>query len=209
MRDCMFYVADMNMAETYKGFLCRDQFHLSIRCGPFEFDPLHDLARAAGKTDGGLWRHAGGLCKGYLRTHQRLVVCLDRDFGGSPGQAQVRHDIEQQLLKVGWQATNFLVLVIDPELEQWIWQDSLHIERALNHVRPPSLRQALAASGEWPFGNAKPIDPKDVMERLVNKNLRGNRSSALYNKITSRVSIANCSDGEFQALRQQLQVWFP
>ncbi len=30
-RDCMFFVADLNMREAFKGFLCRDQFHLMIR----------------------------------------------------------------------------------------------------------------------------------------------------------------------------------
>lgn len=209
MRDCMFYVADQNMAEAYKGFFGRNQFHQSLGCGEFQFDALNDIARAKGKADGGLWRYAGDLCKGYLKTHEHLVVCLDRDFGGSPGQAKVRQDIEQQLLAVGWQPNKFLVLVIDPELEQWIWQDSMHVENALNHMRPPTLRQSLVVSGEWPVGNNKPTDPKGVMERLVKINLRGNRSSALYSKITSKVSIANCMDGEFLALRQQLQMWFP
>lgn len=209
MRECMFYVADTNMAEAFKGFLTRSQFNLSLGCGSFQFDPLHDLARAAGKTDGGLWRHAGGLCKGYLKTHQRLVVCLDRDFGGSPGQAKIRADIENQLLDVGWQAANFKVLVIDPELEHWIWQNSIHVERALNHKGGQPLRTMLQASGDWPAGSAKPLDPKGVLERIVRTNLRGNRSSAIYSKITSKVSVGGCQDGEFIALRQQLQAWFP
>ncbi|NWD23211.1 hypothetical protein HX864_08090 [Pseudomonas yamanorum] len=36
-----------------------------------------------------------------------------------------------------------------------------------------------------------------------------NRSSAMYSKITSRVSIGGCQDGEFIALKQQLSIWFP
>ncbi len=208
MRDCMFYVADMNMAETFKGFLTRQQFHQSLACGAFAFDPLHDLGRAVGKTDGGLWRHAGGLCKGFLQTHRHLVVCLDRDFGGSPGQAQVRQDVEQQLLAAGWQQGQFVVLVIDPELEQWIWQDSPHVETALKHASPPSLRQVLLNSGDWPAGHAKPNSPKEVLERLVDENLRGNRSSTIYSKITSRISVRNCVDGEFLALQTALQRWF-
>jgi len=209
MRDCMFYVADLNMAEAFRGFLQRDNFHLSLGCGPFAFDPLLDLARAKGKTDGGLWRHAGSLLKGYLQTHQRLVVCLDCDFGGTPGQAQIKADITRQLLNVGWQQQNFLVPAIDPELEQWIWQDSIHIEHTLKHQSPPKLRDALAASNHWPAGQDKPSNPKGVLEILVDKNLQGDRSSSLYAKITSKVSPARCTDPEFQALRQQLQVWFP
>ena len=209
MRDCMFYVVDTNMAEAFKGFLSRPQFHQSLGCGAFEFDSLQDIARAEGKTDGGLWRHAGGLCKGYLQTHRKLVVCLDRDFGGSPGQAKIRLDIEGQLVAVGWQPGDFKVLVIDPELEQWIWQPNINVDQALGHKGNMSLRLELQASGDWPAGQAKPTNPKEVLESIVKKNLRGNRSSALYSKITSKVSVNNCQDGEFQALRQQLQVWFP
>lgn len=209
MRDCMFYVADTNMAEAFKGFLSRPQFHQSLGCAPFNFDSLLDLGRAAGKTDGGLWRHAGGLCKGYLQTHRRLVVCLDRDFGGSPGQAQIRSNIEDQLVAAGWLPESFKVLVINPELEQWIWQDNIHVENALNHTGNQSLRATLLVSGEWPAGAAKPLDPKGALERIVRANLRGNRSSAIYSKITSKVSIGGCQDGEFIALKQQLSIWFP
>lgn len=209
MRDCMFYVADTNMAEAFKGFLSRPQFHQSLGCAPFHFDSLLDLGRAAGKTDGGLWRHAGGLCKGYLQTHRRLVVCLDRDFGGSPGQALIRSNIEDQLLDAGWLPGSFKVLVIDPELEQWVWQDNIHVENALNHTGNQSLRATLLAAGEWPAGAAKPIDPKGALERIVRANLRGNRSSAIYSKITSKVSVGGCQDGEFLALKQQLSIWFP
>lgn len=209
MRDCMFYVADTNMAEAFKGFLSRPQFHKSLGCGPFEFDSLHDIGRAEGRTDGGLWRHAGGLCKGFLQTHRRLVVCLDRDFGGSPGQAQIRSDIEGQLFAVGWQPDAFKVLVIDPELEQWIWQDNIHVQNALHHTGNQTLRAMLLASGEWPAGKVKPVDPKGVLERIVRANLGGNRSSAIYSKITSRVSVGSCQDGEFIALKLQLSNWFP
>jgi hypothetical protein len=102
-----------------------------------------------------------------------------------------------------------VVLVIDPELEQWIWQDSIHVETALNHVAPPSLRASLQATGEWPASQMKPSDPKGSLERIVREKLHGNRSSSLYSKITSRVSVTYCQDAEFRMLRQQLQVWFP
>lgn len=209
MRDCIFYVADQNMAETFTGFLNRPNFHLSMGCGAFQFDPLLDIARAKGKTDGGLWRHAGSLCKGYLKTHHKLVVALDRDFGGSPGQTQIRKEIAQQLLSAGWQQSQFIVLVIDPELEQWIWQDNIHVESALKYTRPPSLRAFLAQTGDWPAGQDKPTDPKAAFEKCVVRQLRGNRSSSLYRKIAANVSVTNCRDAEFQSLRQQLQVWFP
>jgi len=208
MRDCMFYVADLNMEETFKGFLLRDKFYLSLGCGKFEFDPVVDITRAKGRADGGLWRHARILLEGYQQTHQRLVVCLDRDFGGSPGQEKIREDITRQLVAAGWEEKNFVVLVIDPELEQWIWQDSEHVERALKHTRPPTLREHLAATGEWPEGSPKPLDPKSTLQKIVDRS-RLDRSSDLYGKITSRVSVKNCVDPEFHRFAETLRTWFP
>ncbi len=128
-RDCMFYVADLNMAETFKGFLTRPQFHQSLGCAAFAFDPLADIKHAAGIADS-LHTQAGFLLRDVQTTHKKLVVAQDCAFDGSPGQATILNNLTKQLVLVGWATEDFLVLAIDPELEQWIWQDSIHVETA-------------------------------------------------------------------------------
>jgi hypothetical protein len=199
----MFYVADLNMMETFKGFLTRPQFHQSLGCAAFAFDPLTDIKHAAGIADS-LHKQAGFLLRGFQTTHNKLVVAQDCDFVGSPGQAKILDNLTKQLESVGWATEDFLVLAIDPELEQWIWQDSIHVETALKHSRPPSLREALQQKGVWPANNPKPDNPKETLAAIVSR-----RSGAIYGEIASKVSVKHCVDPEFQRLVAQLKAWFP
>lgn len=207
-RDCMFFVADSNMAETFKGFLTRSQFHQSLGCAAFAFDPLQDIRHAGGIYDT-LHTQAGYLLRGYQTTHNRLVVAQDCSFSGSPGQATILANVSRQLQSVGWADRAFIVLAIDPELEQWIWQDSVHVEAVLKHTRPPSLREMLEQQGRWPNGKPKPPSPKETLEAVIRNNRGLRRSSAIYGEISRKVSVRNCQDSEFQRLVAQLRAWFP
>jgi hypothetical protein len=60
----------------------------------------------------------------------------------------------------------------------------------------------------WPDGQAKPDRPKEVLEAILKKN-RIPRSSAIYKKITSKVSVQGCQDGSFLELLETLRNWFP
>lgn len=206
-RDCMFFVADLNMAETFKGFLGRSQFHQSLGCAPFSFDPTLDIRHASGVADS-LHTQAGFLLRGYQTTHKKIVVAQDCAFDGSPGQAVIQANLGKQMRSGGWADDDFIALAIDPELEQWIWQDSVHIEAALKHRTPPSLRQALLEQGQWPADSPKPNDPKEVLEDLARRN-GVRRSGAIYGEIASKVSVKTCADPEFQRLIAQIQTWFP
>ncbi len=206
-RDCMFFVADLNMLEAFKGFLCRDQFHQSIGCGTFAFDPAQDIRHAGGVYDN-LHTQAGELVQGFQTTHKRIVVAQDCAFEGTPGQARIEANLGNQLAAVGWTRGEFFALAIEPELEQWLWQDSAHVEKALKHQAPPSLKQTLIAAGHWKEGLAKPADPKAAMEWVVKRN-RVIRSGATYSKITSKVSVKTCTDAAFLRLVAQLRTWFP
>ena len=212
-RDCMFFVADINMMETFKGFLTRSQFHKSIECGPFVFDSLTDIRHAGGIADGLHIRVARDdklslLLRGYQNTHYKLVVALDCEFDGSPRQTVIRRNLSLELQNIGWSAADFIVLAIEPELEQWIWQDSVHVEAALKHRAPPSLREVLLQQGVWPDGEPKPNNPKETLKDVVFKN-KVRRSSAIYGEIARKVSVKHCVDPEFQRLMAQLRIWFP
>lgn len=206
-RECMFYVADLNMTETFKGFLARDQFHRSLGCGFFAFDSTIDIRHAGGVADS-LHTQAGQILRGYQMTHRKLVVVQDCAFDGSPGQDVIKQNLANQLRSVGWQENDFLVLAIEPELEQWIWQDSVHVEMALKHQSPPSLKQLLIAQNAWPLGAAKPNNPKETLEKIARKN-GVKRSGSVYGQISSKISIKFCADPEFLSLADRLREWFP
>lgn len=208
MRDCVFFVADKTMQETFLGFLTREDRFEQLECGAFEFDPNQDLFFAAGQNDPGLFTRAGELLKPFTNTHRKLVVVLDCDWDASPGQTVIIQQISEQLAASGWEDNQFIVIAIDPELEQWIWQDSPILADELRHLGPVSLRSSLQARGLWPEGLLKPPTPKELFNQLRQEN-RVKKSSSIYKRIATAVPVAACQDNEFKRLVAQLQAWFP
>lgn len=208
MRDCIFLVADSNMRACVEGFLGRAAYDKRLGTGPFSFDPTQDLIVDEGGSDPGVYRRAHELLKSYRATHSHAVVILDTQWDGSPGADQIADSISQNLEAAGWPREAIAVIVIDPELEAWFWQDNVHVERAVAHERPPTLRARCEADGSWPNGQAKPSDPKGLLETLL-RQARKPRSSSLYREVTSLVSVRGCEDGAFQLLCESLRRWFP
>lgn len=206
MRDCIFLVADSNMEAAFNGFLGREQFHLSLQCGPFEFDSRKDLVVASGDNDPGLYTRAHELLRPYTTTHAHAVVVLDSEWEGSPGSDAILTHITSQLLSSGWNEDNCKVIVIDPELENWIWQKNPHVARALG-LESASHFTSIISSAEWPENQNKPNQPKEVLERILEEK-RIPRSSSIYRNITSKVSINGCQDDAFLLLKTTLQNWF-
>jgi hypothetical protein len=123
------------------------------------------------------------------------------------------------------------VIVIEPELENWIWAENPHVAEAFQMARLPGFagriqpflaertypsksartRQRYKGCWEeivWPIGTPKPPHPKEAVE-LVCELGRLPRSNALYKKIAEKMSVSRCADPAFLELKNQLQTWFP
>jgi len=66
MRDCVFLVADSNMAAAFRGFFTRERFERSLGCGMFGFDPREDLIVDEAGSDPGVYGRAHELLRPYL-----------------------------------------------------------------------------------------------------------------------------------------------
>ena len=174
----------------------------------FEFDPRRDIKVADGDNDPGLYTRGHELLRPFQASHHRAVVVLDAEWDGSPGSAAIKHHLTQQILATGWQHNRFQVIVIDPELENWIWQPSEHVARGLGFDNRQQLMADPHLQQVWPEGQTKPTDPKEILETLLRKR-RIPRSSAIYKQITSQVSVTRCQDASFQLLLETLRGWFP
>jgi hypothetical protein len=211
VRDCFFLVADKDMRFALKGLLDRAGVHRSLGCAEFLFDDAEDIL-VAGNHDPGIFRNSAGFSRPIQRSHQHLVVMLDNDWGGSPGPDAIHEQITADLGRSGWPEGSFAVIVIDPELEVWMWQESPHLERALafNAARfgAPSLRQWLAAKALWLPDHDKPREPKKAFTAALARASRP-RSATIYEEIASSVTLRRCTDPSFQRLCACLRRWFP
>lgn len=209
MRDCLFLVADKNMEGMLKGFFSRDSFHRAMGCGQFDFDLRQDLLVAHGQNDPGLYTRANEFLQPYASTHRHAVVIVDAEWSGSPGKDAIMQRVSQHLRNAGWLDDRGCAVVIDPELENWVWQDSPHVCSALgSDMTFAALRAELEAKGFWQPNEVKPDRPKEAVEWALRQSRKG-RSSAIYQQLAMRVTAKGCTDQAFHTLQSALLRWFP
>lgn len=209
-RPCAILVADSNMAATFKGWFARDQWHLSLGCAAFDFDGSigGDLLVDEGGNDPGVYTKGHELLRPYQRSHERALVVLDTEWEGSPGRAVIEQRITANLVASGWAAQSVKVIAIEPELENWLWQDNPNVAQVLKYDGQPGLRQWLEQNQWWPQGAAKPSRPKEAAEWVL-RQTKQPRSSSIYQKLAERISIKSCTDAAFVDMHAQLRTWFP
>jgi hypothetical protein len=124
MRDLVIFVADLTMERAIESFLKRPDFaaphNLNIK--PFVFEPSEDLIRIPG-NDPGVFGKGHQWLAMYRGKHKYAVVIFDREFGTQLDANALRASLTERILQIGWDDDNFRVIVIDPELEAWIWLD--------------------------------------------------------------------------------------
>lgn len=138
-----------------------------------------------------------------------LVVCDLEGCGVGGQRTEVESQTEQNLARSGW-GSSAACVVIEPEVEAWVWSSSPEVELVLGwRGRDPGLREWLVARGYLSDAQqAKPSRPKEAMEAAL-REARKPRSAAIYGEIGSRVSLARCGDPSFTKLADTLRKWFP
>ncbi|WP_460086523.1 methylation-associated defense system protein MAD4 [Pseudomonas sp. H1_B04] len=209
-RPCVILVADSNMAAAFRGYFSRAQWHLSLGCAQFDINTEigGDLIVDEGGNDPGVYTKGHELLRPYQRSHERALVVLDREWEGSPSKQAIERHITGNLVASGWAQDKVKVIAIDPELENWLWQDKPQVAEVLKYRGEIRLRQWLEQNGWWPQDAAKPPRPKEAAEWVL-RQTRQPRSSAIYQQLAARIGIAGCTDTAFGAMHTQLQAWFP
>ena len=199
-KDCIILVADLDTENAIGGLLTRPQ---ALGCRDFTFDLFRHPQR-----DPGVRLEAGKFIQPFATAYERAVLILDRHGSGADAKPpeEIERDVENAL-PPEWQ-NRAVAIVIDPELEAWIWSDSPEVDRALGwQGRMPSLRQWLVSENLAPPG-AKPADPKLAYQRALIQAGK-TRSASLFNSLGQTVSTRRCSDRAFVKFRDTLSAWFP
>jgi hypothetical protein len=201
MRDLVVLAADKNMQFALRGALPRSEA-LGIRPISFDF-------RVHAGRDGGARSSGADVLRSQRRQFGHALLVLDFDgCGARAGQPAL--EVEEQLdteLSLVWD-DKAKAIVIDPELETWVWGSDNALQTALGWPLQQSIRTWLTQQGYAIGVNGKPEQPKDAFAALVSVH-RLPRSSAIYESITSRISLTACQDAAFQRLKSALQRWFP
>jgi len=200
MKDLVLLVADKNAHFALKGALVRPE---ALGIAPIEFE-----FRVHPGRDGGV-RKTGS--DALAREHRRFKhALLVLDFEGCGSDLPNAEALETQLdlrLKAIWQSAAKSV-VIEPEVDVWIWGSDNAVEDVIEWRSGKRLREWLRDEGYTFDENDKPTRPKEAIEAAL-KFAGTPRSSALYQRIAEKISLSRCADSAFLRLRNQLREWFP
>ena len=201
MKDLVVLVADKNMQFALRGALGRPDA-LGIRAISCEFRP--HIGR-----DGGVRATGVEMLARERRRFAHALLVFDHEGSGADAQqsptaleAVLNRELQNQW---GEQAK---AIVIAPELDIWVWGSDNALKESLHWPLGGSIRDWLQRQGFEFDSNGKPLRPKEALEALVPIH-RQPRSSALYEKITRRISLRRCADEAFARLRSALHTWFP
>jgi len=156
-----------------------------------------------------------GCCKGsvdmlrrYKTTHAHALVVFDHHGSGRDDENReaIEHNIEDTLRGSGW-GDRAAVIVLDPELEIWVWSDSPEVCGALGWNSRSDLDAFLLQEGWIDEGQVKPTQPKEAMGAAL-KRSRTPRSARIFEQLAENVSLNRCTDPAFTKLKAILQKWF-
>jgi len=200
-RDLVLLVADTDMRFAFQALLKR---HNALGIRPIAFDIVKHNDR-----DAGCFAGAHDYLRPLADDYDRALVVFDRHGCGSPAPAPaIEADVRQRVEQAGW-AGRCEVVVLDPELEVWVWSPSPKVAECLGWpADAPTLRRWLQERGLWEPSATKPADPKAAVEQ-VRHEIGERRSPRLYELLARSVTTRRCSDPSFNRFRQILRRWFP
>lgn len=200
MNDLYLLVADRKIHVTVESLLCRCESML-IRSITFNI-VTHPKNDPGCRTD---WEP---YIRGGLTDHEKALVIFDNAAShGNRSSKQIQDELEELMGLNTWQ-DRCKAIVIDPELEAWVWTNSNTGAQILHWPSFNALRIWLRNSGLWPAGESKPLDPKEALDRALREKQLPS-SATIYRSLAQKVSVTNCQDSSFEKFRSTLQEWFP
>jgi hypothetical protein len=198
-KDLVILVADKNIEETIKELLQRPE--------SFGIRSVHYAIYRHPHRDPGCLRESHDFLKIFIGQFSHALVIFDREGCGKEdlSRIELEHEVGQRLSESGWDEQAAAV-ILDPELESWVWARSPHVVTALGWSGDSSdLRSWLSDHGF--SGSPKPQRPKEAMEAVL-RYAKKPRSSAIYAELARKVGLRHCVDPVFIRFRELLTAWF-
>jgi len=201
-RDLIVLAADKDAEMSLRGIFSRHE-SLDIHSVDAEFIVHRE-------HDPGCLLSSERYLRQYVETHRYALVVFDHEGCGHEETpcTILENRVQDSLEKNGWHARS-AVIVIEPELEVWVWSDSPEVDGQLGWAgRKPDLRTWLREKEFLLPDQEKPKRPKEAMQSALYE-VRKPWSSSIHRHLAGRVSFRRCADPGFEKLKRTLQQWFP
>lgn len=193
-KDIIFLVADKDMEFCLKGLLPRLATVWNIREFTYEIyiHPLHDS---------GCRTQSAEFLRPFMQDFEFCLVMFDYEGSGGENLSiqNLKENVSSSLAQNGWEDRN-VVIIIQPELENWIWVKSPYFAKIINWENMDSLEDWLIEQGHKKVAQIKPNRPKEAFEKALRKSNK-KRSSSIFEDIASKVSFKECIDESFNELK--------
>jgi hypothetical protein len=202
MKDLVVLVADLDTRLTLEALLPRSG-HLG--CERISFQVITHPHR-----DSGVFQEAHEVLRAQSRMFRYAIAICDHHGCGQEAltRTDVEFRIERNLRANGWE-DRAAAVVIEPELEAWIWGDWSALVKCSGWTGGPgNLRNWLQVQNLRRAGEAKPNPPKEALKRMLRQTNKRS-SGALFSEIARTADSTSCIDQAFIKLRSTLQGWFP
>ena len=125
-KDLVVLVADSHQEHTVSTLLTRRPQSLGIQQMSIDLDILRHP-----EHDPGVFHKAGDFLSAFARRYQHALVLIDAEWGGFSAE-KIEEKIQDDLNENGWEGRS-AVIVIDPELEIWVWSTSPHVPEVIRN----------------------------------------------------------------------------
>lgn len=201
-KDLVALVADNDMAFVLRGLFSRPEA-LGIRSikADIQIHPQHDSACAV--------RGVSALSK-LSQLYDYGLLMFDYEGSGQEqlSREELQRSVNEDFARSSW-GGRARAIVIEPELEAWVWSDSPHVDTIAGWGgRRPPLRSWMLERGWLREGQFKPDRPKEAFRAALHVTGRS-RSASLYQQLAERVSLRRCRDEAFGEFKDIMRGWFP
>ena len=203
--DLVVLTADLQMHRVIETLLRRRWQSLGIS------PDLSIDVRRHPQQDSGCRTASQAILNPLRRTHRNAMVIFDwhGSGAGNATAAQLERDLERQYERAGWEVNRVSFVVIEPELDAWVFGAPFpRLRQAIGWSQPQPIPEWLVERGYLLPGSPKPQNPKRAIDEMLSLQ-RKERSAKLYAELALNVSLARCQDRAFQKFRDTLQRWFP
>ncbi len=200
-KDLLVLVADGQMEFAVKGLLMRGE--------AIGFQPLSVDIHVHPDKDPGCLLRGHDFLRPFHRQYRHALIMLDYEGCGQEMRPRVdlEAELERRLASSGW-GNRATAVILDPELEVWVWSDSPEVDAVLGWTnRTPCLADWLRDAGYLHGDTKKPNRPKEALEHAL-RLVRKGKSSAIFLQLAQRVSVNRCTDPTFLKFKTTLQRWF-
>jgi len=203
-RDLLLIVPGKDNEQALRGLIEDKRVALGIR------EISYEVIKDNKDNDSGVFNNAAWYARPYIGDVSKVLTVFDRHGCGKDGEdrKEIQDKVEKDLRKNGWEGC-CKSIVIDPELERWIWVKSQRLAEEVGWGESIcDLYRWLREERYLEEGFIKPEDPKAALD-AVRRRVKRPKSPRLYRNIAAKCSFKDCADDAFDELRSTLRDWFP